>query len=133
MVTKVYIAAPSQLQLKCRSVKRSLELHGHKVTSRWIDHNDLYSPSFEVQQAGAIVDLEDVAEADILLAFNPDEFRNSGTGGRHVELGYAIALKKPILLIGERTNVFHYHPLVTFIPDGDFLKAVGLFRASSSI
>lgn len=39
------------------------------------------------------------------------------TGGRHVELGMAIAWKIPILIIGERSNVFHVLPQVRVIDD----------------
>lgn len=53
-------------------------------------------------------DLADVDAADTLLAFNPVGWENVGTGGRHVEFGYAVARGKQIVLYGVRSNIFHH-------------------------
>lgn len=99
---KVYIAAPyPERTLAIKTMKR-LEWQGCEVTSRWLKGGDALTDEW------ARNDLEDVARADLLLALNPEGYSNVGTGGRHVELGYAIALNKAILLVGERTNIFHY-------------------------
>jgi hypothetical protein len=52
-------------------------------------------------------DLQDVLNAHAVVAINPEEYRNSGTGGRHVELGYAIAHSIPVFILGCRSHVFH--------------------------
>lgn len=36
-------------------------------------------------------------------------------GGRHAELGGAIFLGKPVILVGSPEHVFHRHPLVTVV------------------
>jgi hypothetical protein len=37
----------------------------------------------------------------------------STRGGKHVELGAALAMDMPVYLIGPRSNIFHHHLLVT--------------------
>jgi nucleoside 2-deoxyribosyltransferase len=76
---------------------------GFECTARWI-LDGLSGDTTETAEG----DLADVARADVLVALNPATWKDRGTGGRHVELGYALALKKPVLLLGVRSNVFHY-------------------------
>src|SRR5665213_593494 len=99
---KIYIACAYPLRDEAISVMHWLESQGHHVTSRWLRQLDDEGP------IAAVDDLADVTSADLLLALNPEEWRKSGTGGRHVELGYALALGKQIVLVGVRTNVFHH-------------------------
>jgi nucleoside 2-deoxyribosyltransferase len=99
---KVYIAAPFPIRDEAVTLMHQLEALGFEVTSRWLKAPD------ELADEHARKDLEDVSEADVLLALNPEAFENAGTGGRHVELGYAIARRKRIVLLGKRSNIFHY-------------------------
>lgn len=110
---KVYIAAPYPERNLAIAVMRALEAKDVEVTSSWlkiVEQND--SPT-------AQKDLADVAACDVLLAINPPAWANAGTGGRHVELGYAIALNKKIVLAGDRTNIFHYLDHVVRVFSGD--------------
>lgn len=68
----------------------------------WIDfvHN--------VPAEDAEMDLSDVSSADVFVQFNPKDYERGGTGGRHVELGYAMGKGKPIIVIDARTTVFHH-------------------------
>ena len=99
---KVYIAAPYPIRDTAIEMMKTLEANGHVVTSRWLKAPD------ELADEHARKDLDDVRAADVLLAVNSPGWENVGTGGRHVELGYALALRKHIILLGERTNIFHY-------------------------
>lgn len=108
---KVYIAAPYPMRDAAITLMQRLETQGVEVTSRWLKAPDTLS------DAHAQKDLQDVARADVLLAFNPDGWTDRGTGGRHVELGYALALGKPILLVGERSNIFHHLSTVKVVDD----------------
>lgn len=98
----IYIAAPYPLRNHAVEVMHHLERLGHHVTSRWLTTLD------EEGNAGALMDLYDVALADVFLAINPTEWRQQGGGGRHVELGYALALGKEVVLWGVRSNIFHH-------------------------
>jgi len=99
---KIYLAAPYPTRDRCIEIMHVLEAAGHVVTSRWLKAPD------ELNDAFAREDLADVMSADLLLAYNPLEFENAGTGGRHIEFGYAIAKHKKLALIGNRSNIFHY-------------------------
>lgn len=99
---KIYIAAPYPYRDEAIQVKNLLEAEGHTITSRWLIEED------EMCDKDARKDLEDIRAAEALLAINPPEWANRGTGGRHVELGYALALGKIIVLAGARTSMFHF-------------------------
>lgn len=86
-----------------------LEAAGHVITSRWLKAPD------EMSDAFAREDLADVARADLLLAYHPGGWHDKGTGGRHVEFGYALALGKQVVLLGKRTNIFHHLACVRVI------------------
>lgn len=100
---RIYIAAPFQLRDEAQHLMTLLELDGHVVTSQWLRIDDM--PDTD---ASARMDLEDIDRADALLLLNPAEWRTDGTGGRHVEFGYAYAKGKTLFVVGARTNVFHY-------------------------
>ncbi len=108
---RVYIAAPYPLRDMAQALMRRVEGAGHTVTSTWLTSYDRMTNEF------ACLDLADVRRADVLLALSPSEWLDKGTGGRHVEFGYALALNKPIVLIGERGNIFHYLSDVLVIHD----------------
>jgi hypothetical protein len=65
--------------------------------------------------------------SDILVAFLPWKFKSHGTGGRHFEFGVAYACNKPIVIVGDRSNVFHCLPGVDCIDSDskliDYLKS----------
>ncbi len=107
----VYIAAPYPLRDRAQQLRTEIEFAGFPVTSTWIRQPDTLSDEF------ARVDLADVSRACVLVAYNPPEYKNAGTGGRHVELGYALALGKPVVLIGEPSNIFHYLSTVQVCAD----------------
>lgn len=102
-LVRVYIAAPYQLKDEALALRRRLILLGVYVTARWLLETE------ENSARSAQLCLDDVDDAAIVLAISPEAWANRGTGGRHVELGYAIARGKRVIVIGHRTNVFHYH------------------------
>jgi len=108
---KVYIAAPYSMRLfEATDIRTALVRAGHQVTSRWI-----VDPQGESSNRYALEDLDDVAAADVLLAYNPEGWMDRGTGGRHIEFGYALALDKRIIMIGPRVNIFHYLDCITVV------------------
>jgi len=81
----------------------------------------------EEKTRAAVENLEDVEAADLLiLRAEPD--RSFVPGGKHVETGAALALGKPVLVLGHPENVFHWHPLVTVVDEAriiDYLRDGG--------
>jgi len=119
---RIYLAADSSCQAKMRELRNHLKLYDIHVTSRWLDvdlegdKGKTYTPT-ELQE-WAIKDLDDVLGADLLVSYNPIEKQKQGTGGRHVEFGYAIAKGMPIIYCGEKLeNIFHYLPHVKSVID----------------
>lgn len=107
---KVYIAAMFGKRAQIRDYHaRVLAEAGHEVTARWLTEDE--PPGSE--QASAVKDLADVARADaVVLVTNPVGTKYSG-GGRHVEFGYALALGKVCITVGEHETIFQYLPQVT--------------------
>lgn len=122
---KIYLAARYSRIAELNAYKRELEAWGHIVTSRWLNgehqrHGADAAKAVErhnldsYPELGALFaqdDIDDLIEADIVIAFSERVgAANTGRGGRHVEIGIALALKKRISLIGHRENVFHCLP-----------------------
>ncbi len=108
----IYIAAPFQLRQQAIFLMTALEQLGFTVTASWLRVQDM--PDCD---ASARMDLADVDRAHVLLALNPADWGTVGTGGRHVELGYAIAKGKQVILLGARSNVFHHLATVHHITE----------------
>lgn len=102
MVPRVYIAAPYPLKDNAAQLRALLKQHGIDCTSRWID-----GPYALPDDVNANDDLQDVLNAHAVVAINPTEFHNVGTGGRHIEVGYALAHAIPVFILGGQSNVFH--------------------------
>lgn len=109
-----------------RLVKLEIERLGHESTARWItDDRKFGSSDYEDHERRelASMDEEDVrraADGLILLAEMPGHFV---PGGKHVETGIAIALRRPVYVVGRRENIFHWHPSVTVFADTEELLA----------
>lgn len=108
----IYIAAASEERQAAKEMKARIEAAGYTVTSRWIELENFSSADTKYLMSWAENDLLDVFKADMVVLLNPAEFKNKGTGGRHVEVGYALAYGKPVILCGEKSNIFHWHPNV---------------------
>ena len=112
---KIYLASRYQNYPLMQEWSAELFYYGHDVTSRWIkgDHEiTTDAKGDEERRRFAEEDIQDLMEADVIIFHSDPFFFRSGRGGRHVEFGMALALKKKIVLIGERENVFHWLPNV---------------------
>lgn len=126
---KVYIAAAYAARDLLRdNLVPILERLGHESTSGWLNgtrditvgtigaSNDR---PFEAVLASASSDFDQIDEADVVLlltghamlrlaetkgVFLEDSVLH--TGGRHTEVGYALALDKPVVVAGPPENVF---------------------------
>jgi len=119
---KIYVAGSWLRRKELAKKAQRLEDEGIQVTSRWLSsHGD----DLPLVQA-AKEDLEDIRKADGLLLFTQDKKHGYTTGGRFVELGYAYAKKKTIVIVGPRENVFchldYIHQFNSFKAALEYLK-----------
>lgn len=116
---KIYLAARYARREELCRYADDLKKKGHEVQARWLSGNHEMSESvvgetmFKMQHCKE--DMEDVQACDTLIAFT--EYPNAmvsgaGRGGRHVELGLALAWGKTVFVVGPRENIFCYAPNV---------------------
>ena len=116
---RVYLAAPYAARDQVRSYANDLEEHGVEVTSTWLEESHEINPG-TINAATALgddevaqhvrQDLADIRRSDVLVLFTADAVRTpGGSGGRHVETGYFMALfgTRNVIVVGEPENVFH--------------------------
>jgi hypothetical protein len=113
-INKAYIAAPWPSKAAAKLARQSLADRGIECTSSWIDFEPEASTEAILQEE-AVRDFRDIRRANALILLNTIDLVPLGQGGKHVEVGYALAMNKPVYVIGTRSNVFHYHPGVTFL------------------
>lgn len=120
----IYLCAAFGRQAEMRHYRTTLQRDGYTVTSRWIDMPAVAPTDPAAQGDIAEVCLIDVARADALIAYTEPVGSAYFTGGRHVEVGIALAWGMPVYVIGPVENVFHCHPRVTRCTD--LVEARGL-------
>lgn len=133
---KLYVA--SHCRETAAGLKKELERDGHEVVSRWIVSDTKFglgavAYSDAERTALALQDEEDVrAACDGLVLIAEPEGRFV-PGGKHVETGIALALRRPVFVVGRRENLFHWHPLVLMVPDtAGLLAALAAHRRVAS-
>lgn len=98
---------------------------GFTITADWI-----YGLEPDEDWEIALKDKADVERSDVLIAFTEsEETPRASRGGRHVELGIALALDKRVLVIGPRENVFCHLPQVAHLPEWDAVRAIRLIQS----
>jgi nucleoside 2-deoxyribosyltransferase len=104
----LYLAARYQRRVELASYMLQLEKAGFIVTSRWLRgfHEDAGQSTRERWSKYAKEDLADIDAADFLIAFTEEPLSERSTGGRFVELGYAYAKDKAIIIVGPYENIF---------------------------
>lgn len=120
---KIYLAARYDQHPLMRDYATRLEAAGHHVTSRWIRaHADdapdgctvaLINAEPDSCAPFAEEDFQDIREADTVVCFT--EWPSS-TGGRHVEVGYALGLGLRVVVVGPREHIFHALETVEHYP-----------------
>jgi len=116
---KIYIAARFSKRHDAHNLGVALRVLGHTIVSRWsLPDSDHVKPVGLSEQAAdkererfATEDLEDIEACDWCVSLMETP-RNDSRGGRHVEFGYAMALKKKLIIIGPKETVFHNLPQV---------------------
>lgn len=101
---KIYIAHNYGARIVLRDVIPQLEAMGHQITSRWVT-DDAHDT---INGANARADLDDIDRADAVLLF-VDQWGDRPGKGKYVELGYAIGIRKRVILIGKDDGCIFYH------------------------
>lgn len=121
MVPIIYIAASWSSRERMRGVRDFLQNdYGYKVQARWLDQSgqgldkDLINNNPELAAEYAMIDVSDIMSSNSVLLFTDEP---STTGGRHVELGLAIAFGKHVLVVGPLENIFQTVLGITHLPD----------------
>lgn len=130
---RVYVAGRFDRRHELRAIADELQSSGWEVVSRWL-YEDAAKPREGWVAGGraaeiATMDLQDVRTADVLIALTEHAGSPKGDGGRHVELGVALALDLRTVLVGPREHVFHCLTRIEQYEDWDAARA-GLGVAS---
>jgi nucleoside 2-deoxyribosyltransferase len=118
----VYLASRYGRRDELCRYRSELESTGFTVTARWLNgkhHMPEHSPTdyqHSENERFAREDWEDLQAADIVISFTEPSRSGPSRGGRHVEMGAALAWGKACLVVGHRENVFHYLPEIRFFP-----------------
>jgi hypothetical protein len=119
---RVYLAARYSRKNEIKALVPLFGAHGISVGSRWLHETSppevtLLEVTPEFCQETALVDLEDIEAADMLVFFAEDPLVGTPRGGRHVEFGFALGIGKRIAVIGGPENIFHHLSQVVHYPD----------------
>lgn len=145
MTAPVYLAARYSRREELCGYRQTLRELGFTVTSRWlngahqVDDNGLSAEADPTDRMRfAREDYEDLKAADLVVAFTETPRGTNSRGGRHVELGIAIGLGTPILIVGPRENVFCcLEPEVMVVPTWEdalkVLKVSGAILGGASV
>lgn len=134
---KIYLASRYSRREELCSYRDQLRALGHHVQARWLDGEHQISDSGTPigNQGEALVegdgggtsaeacalrskfaqdDWEDVNAAEVVICFTEPPRSSASRGGRHVELGIALANRALVVVIGYRENIFCWLPQVQF-------------------
>ena len=115
--TQIYLAARFDRQDELQEYADILKQKGIEVTSRWLWMSAAYmSTPWQFKDICALMDYEDIERANVVISFTGDPEKTS-RGGRHVEFGIGLALKKRMIIIGECEHIFHFMHEVEVYPN----------------
>lgn len=107
---KVYLAAPWVERESLPAIARVFEGAGHTITERWWEHDDVPGYPNNTTEADdkelanqAIKDFQGVLTADVMVLIN-----SAKSEGKAVETGIAIAAGMPVIVVGVKSNIFHW-------------------------
>ena len=140
---KVYLAAAWHRKKEMKALSLELNMHNIQVNSRWLDENtEGKVVDKDYLKNNALNDLDDVRTCDVLVRFTDEEFINPTaidgeycpdteyvpkkllSGARLVEMGYALAFGKKVIVVGGHQPIFDYLPQVLHVKDVTELKHV---------
>lgn len=132
---RVYFAGAFARRGELRDLVRELTAGGQVVsTASWLapgtQLDDDAHLSEEVLAVWALRNLGDIGSSELLVALAERPESPHRRGGRHAEVGAALALQRPVYLWGAPEHVFHRHPLCWTYSDRTELVAAVLRYAT---
>jgi nucleoside 2-deoxyribosyltransferase len=107
---KIYVAAMFSKKDYVRDLVHPVLVEaGHQPTARWVDQHAQDKMS---ERDRGVMDLQDVARADVLVLLTNEFGTMYSGGGRMVEFGYALALGKHVFVVGSHEMIFCHLPQV---------------------
>lgn len=108
---KIYLAGSFARIDELRGYCRQLRTFDYIITSTWLfqpshAQDDDWRNNRRRRQCAALEDLIGLADSDVMILFTEPPEAITSHGGAMVELGYAIALSKPLIIIGPAQNCF---------------------------
>lgn len=111
--TRVYIAAPWVSKDVARIAGAAFEQAGFEITKKWWEHRDV-----DMEDSESAQELYEQADEDITGVLSADVFVLLNLGkseGKAVETGIALSEGLPMILVGKRSNLFHFLPCWTIV------------------
>jgi len=115
----VYLAARYSRRAELTGYAEELRSRGITVRADWLkgEHDSLDGMVTDAGQAAwATIDRSDIDACGMFVAFTEEPRSGHSRGGRHVELGMALARGKAVTVIGPRENVFCWLPEIGWFP-----------------
>lgn len=112
---KIYIAASLPRYKDAHNLSQKLKQHGHEIVSIWHKNDKILGDTKADYHSGtkAARDMHGVKNCELFIELVGD---NKSRGGRHCELGLALAWDKQIILIGDVDDcIFTHLPILTHI------------------
>lgn len=113
-MTTIYFAARYSRREELVGYAAEIRDDGYIVSGRWLERttrlteDDLISAEAQVEaRRFADEDIADLNAAELVIVFTEVPRTTMSRGGRHVELGLALAWERPVYVVGPRENVFH--------------------------
>jgi nucleoside 2-deoxyribosyltransferase len=112
---RYYIATKLENHAQHNKVRDVLNAMGHQITYDWTSHGPVWTSGIGRIREVSILETNGVLDADVVVILWP------GGRGTHVELGMAIAARKPVIFMSTNlehhiaspeTCAFYHHPLV---------------------
>lgn len=107
---RLYVAASFPRKREAEALASRLIAAGHTVASAWHTVGPRMEYGEGTLKEVALRDMADVLRAEALVCLTGDTLTH---GGRHGEVGAALATMRPVYLLGPREKcVWHHHPRV---------------------
>jgi nucleoside 2-deoxyribosyltransferase len=112
---RVYLAAAYSRKNEVRKCATQAEKCGIHVGAEWLKEeaspdSKLHDTTPDKLAKYAQQDWWDIGACDVFIFWAEPEDKPLPRGGRHFEMGVAVSLGKPVIVIGEPENIFHYLP-----------------------